>query len=456
MRSPLPPLLPCLPGRGLLRRAAVAAGRGALGLLLGILMSTPVHANPFSIAHYNGLSGGPFDQSPFALYWNPSQLSAPGARLALHGLLVNRRASYDRAPTDPDAPPEVIAANSGVNYSGATGVVPGAAFAYGGEASGLRWGTGFGTYIARAGIANWERPRDYPGQFPGAIDGPQRWNALNTSMLIITHSAGFSLGTDRFSVGAALRYNQVTLSTTRASNPSNPEALVDVEGRIAEGRLLLKDAEGEALLWTVGLTGEVSDALALALSWRQGTSYTLQGRAFLTIGTADETNFGAEFPLQVADIVCFGAAWKLSDTLRLRPEVEWAGWSVMDEQVAVNTDDPRRPELLRFERNFSDTWALRLRSDHTLSETFTLHGGLAFETGATPEETFEPGLAESDQVIAGAGFSWRVSEHLMLRSSFQWQYFRPMEITESIQKPQARGSYTDQRQYLNLDLEFFL
>ena len=45
------------------------------------------YGNPFSIARYNGLVGGPFDRSPFALYWNPARLTKPGARLALLSLI---------------------------------------------------------------------------------------------------------------------------------------------------------------------------------------------------------------------------------------------------------------------------------------------------------------------------------------------------------------------------------
>jgi hypothetical protein len=38
-------------------------------------------------------------------------------------------------------------------------------------------------------------------------------------------------------------------------------------------------------------------------------------------------------------------------------------------------------------------------------------------------------------------------------ASFTWQQFLSREITTSLQQPLANGTYTDQRQFLTLDVE---
>jgi long-subunit fatty acid transport protein len=145
-----------------------------------------------------------------------------------------------------------------------------------------------------------------------------------------------------------------------------------------------------------------------------------------------------------------------TDWLAIRSEIEWANWSRMDAQDAINIADPERPTLMEIERNFEDTLAGRIRGDFMVSESVDLHAGFEYETGATPTNTHEPGLAESDNWQLGVGISVDLSESLMLTSSFIWHQYADVEVLDSIQAPTMNGYYTDQRQYLTVDLEIKL
>ncbi len=424
-------------------------------------LSSTVFANPFFIAKYNGLSGGPLDKSAFSLFWNPARLTHKGFKIDLYTAMISRQATYDRTPLDPNADPSVIDANSGIATTGSIGFVPSLALSKGFKLnSDWHIGIGAGAYIARAGASNWDRRTDAPAQYPGASDGTQRWNTISTNMLIMTYSAGLAVGYKRLSLGVALNYNDVSLSTVRAANPDKSENLVDISGNISEGRIYLKDAVGTALNLTVGLFAKLDQKgdFTMGLAYRRGNNYELKGKGLVTFGTAQETTVLARFPLQVADSIHWSMGIKITPKIRLRPEFEYMNWSVMNEQVATNLEvtlaDGSRPKLLELKRNFKDTFAYRLRSDFFFAKGLIFHAGIAYETGATPANTHEPGLAENDQIEGAIGASFAFNQNFSISSSFFYQYYFKQTVTQSIQKPHANGTYTDHRQYLTLNLQY--
>ncbi|MCA9539146.1 MAG: outer membrane protein transport protein [Myxococcales bacterium] len=423
---------------------------------LVVLLTTPAAANPFFIGRFDGLRGDPVDTGAFALYWNPAALARPGLSAQVHVLGVDRQASYDRVAAWNGVSEEDAAVNAGRNETGALGVVPALAGRYGLTLGPIDLGFGAGAYITRAGATNWKRPLDAPAEHPGALDGPQRWATINTSLVMLSGSAGLAvryrpLGV---SLGVAPVYNAVTLDTLRARNPDKTERLVDERGDLAEGRILLEDGEGTGLTWILGLRVEPMDGLALGLTWHTEADYRLEGNAFITFGTADEGVERSVFNLPVAQTVRLGAAIALTEALTLRPSVVWNQWSVMTEQIARNKRNGET--LLELARDFDDTWMGRLRADYALVPGLALHAGLGYETAATPEHTFEPGLAESESVEMGVGATVELTAELSLSASFIWQQFADVTVRDSVQQPTTNGRYTDARQYATLDLEVHL
>ena len=55
-----------------------------LGIVCLVLTHLPIKslANPFFVGRFNGLLGGPLDQSSFALYWNPAGIVNIGRPMA--------------------------------------------------------------------------------------------------------------------------------------------------------------------------------------------------------------------------------------------------------------------------------------------------------------------------------------------------------------------------------------
>ena len=412
------------------------------------------HANPFFLGRYGGLRDGPTDESTWALYWNPAGLARPGARVGLHVQGARRVATYDRPEAgnfpEPEDDPDPV--NTGENRTVSQGLAPALAGGYGFALGDLDIGFGLGVYAAQAGVARWEKTLDASTEHPGAVDGPQRWGAINTQMIIISYAS--AIGTRYrpwgLSIGVSPVYTRAQLSTVRARVPNKRQVLRTNTGELGEGRILLEDATDDAVRLVVGLRWDPRDDLSTGLTWHQGHTYTMRGEAHILFGTAPETTPDARLNLPVADIVRLGSRIDAYEWLSLRPSVEWGNWSVMKRQIAVN--EANGADLIVIEREFEDTLAVHLRADVKLT-ALTLHLGGGYETGATPEKTHEPGLAESDNWQLGAGVSFGLSEHVGVTLGYIFHQFLDVTVDNSIQQPRMNGRYTDQRHYATVDLE---
>ena len=437
-------------GRGAAARSRLPSLLLSMTLAAGALVPS-AQANPFFVGRFDGLIGGPLSTRPFALYWNPAGLTAKGLALDAHLGLIARQGSYDRV-LPADTPPEEAAVNGGLGTTSSRGALPSLAGRWGGRAGSLRLGFGAGAYIARAGTSNWDRHPEAPAQYPGAYDGPQRWGALSTSMVLLNYSVGGAVGWGPLDVGVSLSYVSATLSTAKASNADKSDDLVDTAGDVKEGRIFLKNAEGGGLHLGAGAQLKLKRyglPVRLGVAWRQGVSYELEGVSYALFGAA-ESQARARLNLPVASSLLGSVGVQVARPLAVRLEYERQGWSILDVQRIVNADNGE--ELLPLERHFRDTNAYRARVDVRVAPSLTLHAGVSYEEGATPAAYHEPGLAENDQVEGGAGVTWRLTPSLELHSSFMWQHFFERAVTNSAQKPTLNGVYTDERQYLTLDL----
>lgn len=414
-------------------------------------------ANPFSSARYRGLMGTSVDVSGWATYWNPAALpQLDEVRISIHAGGVMRQADYDRYVEENGETEETAPFNAGVGMTRARGVVPSISGGAGFNVSeDFNIGVGAAFYIARAGLSNWTRTPGADVEHPGALDGPARWGTISTEMVILSPALAFGLQhkPTGLSIGGGPVYNIVSLDLTKARNLDKTTTLRDDNGRLVEGRILLEDGKAQTLTWVVGARWDVDEELAFAFTWHQGANHQVEGDSYIQFGTAEETSTRAGFPLQVADHFRLGAQMRTTDWLTMRTEVEYANWSRMDRQDAINIADPERPVLMEIERDFENTLAGRVRGDFLISERVQLHLGFEFETGATPTKTHEPGLAESDNWQAGIGATIELTKHLDLTTHFIWHQYADVEVLDSIQEPTMNGYYTDQRQYLTVDLE---
>ena len=255
-------------------------------VVLVLLVSGVASANPFYLGRFSGLRSGPLDQGPFSVYWNPSNLAVPGFGVQLHALGVLRHATYDRDAEANDVPDELKAVNSGKNEVNGRGVVPSLAMRYGVRTKDWTLGFGLTGFVDRSGVGNWEKTLGAPAEYPGGIDGPQRFSTISTRLVILSTGGGvgFEYRPARIRFGATVVGNFASLSTSRARNPDTSERVVDEAGRLAEGRILVRDSTDETIAFIVGMQWTPADWLDVGLSWHSGVRYRLVGPTAIVFG----------------------------------------------------------------------------------------------------------------------------------------------------------------------------
>src|SRR5262245_39976420 len=160
-----------------MRRTNAAARLSLLATLL--VAASSVHAGGFTVARFGGEHGNPIDSNPTSIYYNPAGLAGIGGwRLYVEGEFALRSLHSTRDPLaidgDHASDPNYVAADSG--KGGLTNRLAspfiGVATNFGVEGLGV----GVGAFVPFGGDATFDKRDSQRGsQYPGALDGPQRW-----------------------------------------------------------------------------------------------------------------------------------------------------------------------------------------------------------------------------------------------------------------------------------------
>jgi long-chain fatty acid transport protein len=434
------------------KRLPLATALAALAFTLGFAPRAAT-GNPLSLARFTGVYGDPMNDGAFAIYWNPAGLARPGFDLVVEGQLLARQASYDRDATLNHTPPDLQAANTGLATITTVGVAPGVAGRIGWRLPHFDLGLALGAFVETGGAAAWDKNLSAPTQYPGAIDGPQRWASISSSLLAIDVGAGIALKhrASGLSLGFSPLLVNANFSTVRARNIDRSEDLLDSAGNNKEGRALF-NGSANAFSAIVGVRWDIARRFAIGATYQRGATFHLDGKLQVAFGTQPASSQDAYLVLPVADTVKVSALLPIASWLTLRPTFEWAHWSVLQQHVFASAVD--NSALLIVERDFGDDYAGRLRADAWLHPRLKISLGGTIEKGPTPLKTMEPGFGETNSFQVEAGAKLQISHHVDLVASFTFQYFPTVVVANSVQQPTTNGTYNDQREFFVVDLEF--
>jgi long-chain fatty acid transport protein len=272
------------------------------------------------------------------------------------------------------------------------------------------------------------RPDGGPWAFAAGLDSPLwRFNDWRTRLFParsvarrsearlfeLRAAAARTLG-EHWSLGGALRYVQgeVAYGDSRRLEVEAPTGAFDVEiDRVAEA-----DADGAgfelaahyaAPRWGFGVTweseveleGDGDLAYVVADPEQVPAEVAAIARAALPTGAS---TLGEGLPETLTAGVWFAA----SDALRLELDAALARWSSAPEASASHEPGRLGPgfELGR-RAGWDDALSLRLGAEWTLSETWSLGAGLAFEPSPAHGDAVEPGMPVGDVTVVSLGGS---------------------------------------------------
>ena len=469
---------------------------GVITLLL--FFAVPVFASGFFVARFGGEHGHPTTDHLSSIYYNPAGLSlGSGTRLTLDANLAWRIFTYDRPVEAIDnlenieganwTPEDAVSSNSGraslTNYIAA----PFAAVASDFGIEGFSAAVGF--YAPFGGSSVYDQTENLEN-YPGAVDGPQRWWAIEGTIrsIYFTGAAAYRIKPLKLSIGLGINAVKSEVYTVRARNGDGTDN-VSVEGRA------LLDVSALELSMGVGVIWEPVDGLFLGGSWQSAPNFgesELDGTAQIALGgsfTPREPD--VKYYQTMPQVWQFGLRWRMDPKNEFRLFGNYITWSDLEYQCALETSNGGTCEadgvakLILIPREWTDGYAVRFGASHWLSKGVEFFGGGGFDTNSVPDKTLEPALYDTDKFTLSLGVKLRLRDGKLLTDSdpdegglnlattYTQVIYVPREITPrgpdanepksdiaqfgfapEQRQPDAAGSYAQAIGVLNINVEY--
>ncbi len=395
-----------------------------------------------------------------------------GTTIFIDGSLALRSVTYAHAmaPTDMPEPP------------GAEGATVGKATlfnVFGGPMFGAttrvgNWAFGAGLMVPYGGRAHWgtnDKFKNDP-KYPLAVDGIQRFDAIEGALTFIYFTAGAAYRWGRLSVGATANLVRSSVASTQAKTPvgsGDPDV----------------DREGRAIVDVVGYQGSFGlGVLFEAIESRLwlGAGYQAQpGLGAMTLnGTLRTTYQGGDRPIPVdfhqalPDSFRLGGKLRVNPALELRLSGELTRWSVMQSQCvsiekmpclvdSTGADaTPNASVAQNIRRRWKDTYSIHGGASVWVRPTVELFAGLAYETATVPDSTLDAALPDANNVAAALGVRLQVAGTYFVAASYtNIQYFDrdntgKSELANALvptKLPDGGGKYTQWIGVFNVNLQ---
>ena len=435
-----------MPTRALSASASVTAA----ALAACLLSPGEAQAGGISLGRFGGIYGNSNADGGLALYWNPAHLSLEtGAFATVDTTLVSRRATYDREIDEANATPAEIETNSGRATTSALGVLPLLATGYTAGFDGVQLGAALGAFPTFGGFNEWDQNEDAPEEFPGALDGPQRWSAIAASLTIVHYTLGASVTFPDvgLSFGVTGAWVDADLDTVKARNLNKTDALVDDRGAIQEGRIHFRSEDRE-FAWSVG-AGFDDDHVRASISYRAPYDAELIGPARQAYATNEPSTLDASLDFPLPGVLNMAVTPRFGE-LEVTWAFEYQTWSRVKSHDVFARETGQ--QVLEIPRSLKDTVGTRIVPTWLAGDRWRISALVGHETSAVPRETLDASLADSEKVLFGLGGGYDLGWLRVLASVTHDAYFN-VDVSTSRHEPTTNGKFRDARDYLNVSIE---
>jgi long-chain fatty acid transport protein len=456
--------------------------------------STNAWASGLGTARFGGEHGTPMDTNPTALFYNPGAIGASkGLDIYADGNFAWRVASYERATqagcepgADPDAckaqspnevpePADAIGANNGeaslFNFAAAP-FLGGTLRIPIGDDFGIAFGAGF--FVPFGGTSSWSTNEAFDGsaKYPGAVDGVQRWWAIDGYLraLYVSGAVAFSMfDFVHIGISGGIALSQVDTIRARVLGTNNND--------LAQ--------EGRAWLQASGVNGQVGGGVLLTPldgKLRIGASYqapagiteaVMNGYLKKVDGSTGQVS-GAdqivEFHTVWPDTFRLGVALNIIDALELRLHGEVQRWSLLDDQCIAIEGTPCEIDeagkdvngnvAANIPRRWQDGFAVRAGASYWFLPEVEGMVGVGYDSSAIPDEVLDPSILDFHDISVALAARFQIVEVFAAQIGYTQFFYVPRDTTgkfEHLQSPSnnpsSAGKYSQAIGVINVGAE---
>ena len=183
--------------------------------------------------------------------------------------------------------------------------------------------------------------------------------------------------------------------------------------------------EGDSWDWgyNFGIMISPTDTMRFGLAYRSSVEHDAEGHTKLTGPLLDKIGLGCmsvdmKTSIETPATLMLTGTWEATQDLRLSALIRWAEWSNFDTLELDNyTPAVISAQGLTFsteiENKWQDTWLFSVGADYRINDTWTVRGGIAYETGAVDDEKYRVAvIPDTDRLWLSLGASYHWSKQL--------------------------------------------
>jgi len=455
------------------------------GTLLG---SSTVQAGGFMVARFGGEHGNPIASNPTSIYYNPAGLAGvKGTEIYAEGLLAFRKLDYTRPAAAADnaasRSAESIAAVSG--KGGLNDTIPspflGVATNLGIEGLGL--GAAFFVPFGAHAVFNHNDLFETNTAFPGAFNGPQRWQDIEGTIRSLYLSVGgayqFPFG---LRIGVAVNGVKNDIDDIKAFNADG------TDNTSGEGRAWVK-SHNYTLALGVGIqySPPSHPEVTVGLSYQSQPGFgktTQKGDARIKFGSAAELDPEVNVEQTLPDVFRLGFSYRVTKDFQISAWGAFERWSVFKSQCFTDKNNPNArcaiddrgqttPEAVvisNIPRNWDNVFAIRFSGSYWVKPELELMAGFGYDGNAVPNDTMMVDLPDFENFEVTLALNYALMQQkLKLYLGFTQFIYLSRDIppeprdasgnriapyTPPTRQPDNAGHYTESVSLLTLGISY--
>ncbi|WP_022962638.1 OmpP1/FadL family transporter [Halopseudomonas pelagia] len=260
------------------------------------------------------------------------------------------------------------------------------------------WHFGLGVYVPFGVIS------DYEDRFQG------RYHGLKSEVQVVTLQPTLSYRiNDRISVGFGPTINHLEGTLTSAVALGASDGNVNIQG----------DDIGYG--FNAGVLVDLSDRVALGVTYHSSVDYTLEGRTRISDAPASLSGkYDATLDVTTPESVDVSLTYAHDARLTLYAGTTWTRWSQFDQLVIENQGGPGPFGTIEEELNWSDTWAFAFGAAYQITPKVVLRTGLAFDRSPTTDADRTVRIPVGNRKVLSLGAGWEATDNLTLDVAYAY------------------------------------
>jgi long-chain fatty acid transport protein len=234
---------------------------------------------------------------------------------------------------------------------------------------------------------------------------------------------GLAVRRDTVVIGQAFDLGSICVANAAGQGDPDPVATCAAAGLTPGQSDGVGRFSGHGWGWTAtaGVTFDPMPGTTLGLGYRHESTSRVKGHqsfdaaAASVLGTTGEP--GASMDLPLPDFLTVSASHRLG-AVTLLGAFQYTFWSRFD-TIDLAPDDPANGVAVSSKQGFRNAFRLAGAAAWTVQPALDLFGGVAFEQSPITDRYRQPGLPESDSIIAGLGAEARLWYGITLGAAYQ-------------------------------------